>query len=69
MSYNGYSLNEFVPQRTAAYVSQNDVHLPEMTVREILAFSARYQGVGSRHGLSRSLNYCSEKLPLYLETL
>ncbi|XP_008461059.1 pleiotropic drug resistance protein 1-like [Cucumis melo] len=55
VSYNGYSLNEFVPQRTAAYVSQNDVHLPEMTVREILAFSARYQGVGSRHELLAEL--------------
>ncbi|XP_022154870.1 pleiotropic drug resistance protein 1-like [Momordica charantia] len=55
VSYNGYSLNEFVPQRTAAYVSQNDVHIPEMTVREILAFSARFQGVGSRHDLLAEL--------------
>lgn len=44
-------MNEFVPQRTAAYISQHDVHIGEMTVRETLAFSARCQGVGSRYGL------------------
>ncbi|KAI4350304.1 hypothetical protein L6164_004772 [Bauhinia variegata] len=44
-------MNEFVPQRTAAYVSQNDLHIGEMTVRETLAFSARCQGVGSRYDL------------------
>ncbi|XP_022959810.1 pleiotropic drug resistance protein 1-like isoform X1 [Cucurbita moschata] len=55
VTYNGYSFNEFVPQRTSAYVSQNDVHIPEMTVREILAFSARYQGVGFRHELMAEL--------------
>ena len=50
MSYNGHEMNEFVPQRTAAYVSQNDLHVGEMTVRETLAFSARCQGVGARYG-------------------
>ncbi|XP_029128675.1 pleiotropic drug resistance protein 1-like isoform X3 [Cajanus cajan] len=34
---------------TAAYISQHDVHIVEMTVRETLAFSARCQGVGSRY--------------------
>ncbi|XP_062144822.1 pleiotropic drug resistance protein 3-like isoform X2 [Alnus glutinosa] len=48
ISYNGYKLGEFVPQKTSAYISQNDVHIPDMTVREILDFSARCQGVGSR---------------------
>ncbi|KAI4301667.1 hypothetical protein L6164_034920 [Bauhinia variegata] len=48
VSYNGYKLEEFVPQKTSAYISQHDVHIPEMTVREILDFSARCQGVGSR---------------------
>jgi ABC-type multidrug transport system ATPase subunit len=43
-------MNELVPQRTAAYASQNDVHLGELTVRETLAFSARVQGVGPRYG-------------------
>ncbi|KAL6508465.1 transcription factor [Orobanche hederae] len=44
-TYNGHKLDEFVPQRTSAYVSQNDVHVGEMTVKEILDFSARCQGV------------------------
>ncbi|XP_041019937.1 pleiotropic drug resistance protein 3-like [Juglans microcarpa x Juglans regia] len=48
ISYNGYKLEEFVPQKTSAYISQNDVHFHDMTVREILDFSARCQGVGSR---------------------
>uniref|UniRef100_A0A2N9FVQ3 ABC transporter domain-containing protein n=1 Tax=Fagus sylvatica TaxID=28930 RepID=A0A2N9FVQ3_FAGSY len=48
ISYNGNKLEEFVPQKTSAYISQNDLHIPEMTVREILDFSARCQGVGSR---------------------
>ncbi|KAH7834972.1 hypothetical protein Vadar_021552 [Vaccinium darrowii] len=46
--YNGYKLEEFIPQKTSAYISQNDLHIPEMTVRESLDFSARCQGVGSR---------------------
>ncbi|KAK4277139.1 hypothetical protein QN277_015181 [Acacia crassicarpa] len=46
--YNGYGMDEFVPQRTSAYISQHDLHIGEMTVRETLAFSARCQGVGSR---------------------
>lgn len=43
-------MNEFVPQRTAAYISQHDVHIGEMTVRETLAYAARFQGVGYRYG-------------------
>ena len=50
MTYNGHELHEFVPERTSAYISQNDVHIGEMTVRETLAFSARCQGVGTRYG-------------------
>ncbi|KAL4353278.1 hypothetical protein GQ457_06G011440 [Hibiscus cannabinus] len=55
VSYNGYKLNEFVPQKTSAYISQNDVHVPEMTVKETLDFSARCQGVGTRHDLLSEL--------------
>ncbi|XP_065869416.1 pleiotropic drug resistance protein 1-like [Euphorbia lathyris] len=51
VTYNGHGMNEFIPQRTAAYISQNDIHLGEMTVRETLAFSARCQGVGTQHDL------------------
>ncbi|CAI9101367.1 OLC1v1038673C1 [Oldenlandia corymbosa var. corymbosa] len=48
ISYNGYRLTEFVPQKTAAYISQYDQHIPEMTVREALDFSSCCQGVNSR---------------------
>ncbi|PON54812.1 ABC transporter-like [Trema orientale] len=50
ITYNGYKLNQFVPQKTSAYVSQYDLHMSEMTVRETLDFSARCQGIGSRAG-------------------
>ena len=50
VTYNGHRLNEFIPQKTSAYISQNDVHVGEMTVKETLDFSARCQGVGSEYG-------------------
>ena len=50
VTYNGHGMDEFVPERTAAYISQHDLHIGEMTVRETLEFSARCQGVGSRFG-------------------
>ncbi|KAG4947901.1 hypothetical protein JHK82_041072 [Glycine max] len=56
VTYNGHGMNEFVPQRTAAYISQDDVHIGEMTVRETLAFSARCQGVGSRYDMLSELS-------------
>ncbi|XP_030440182.2 pleiotropic drug resistance protein 1-like isoform X2 [Syzygium oleosum] len=55
VTYNGHGLDEFVPQRTAAYISQHDLHIGEMTVRETLAFSARCQGVGSRYDMLAEL--------------
>ncbi|KAK1319195.1 Pleiotropic drug resistance protein 3 [Acorus calamus] len=48
VTYNGFSMEEFIPEKTSAYISQNDLHIPEMTVRETIDFSARCQGVGSR---------------------
>ncbi|GLT66274.1 hypothetical protein SLA2020_386460 [Shorea laevis] len=51
VTYNGYRLQEFMPRKTSAYISQNDVHVGEMTVRETLDFSARCQGVGTRYDL------------------
>ncbi|GFP80385.1 pleiotropic drug resistance protein 3 [Phtheirospermum japonicum] len=48
ISYNGYKLDEFVPQKTSSYISQYDLHIPEMTVRETIDFSSECQGVGSR---------------------
>ncbi|GJV58932.1 hypothetical protein Tco_1465032 [Tanacetum coccineum] len=32
VTYNGHELNEFVPKRSLAYISQNDVHIGEMTL-------------------------------------
>lgn len=55
VTYNGHRLNEFVPQKTSAYISQNDVHIGEMTVKETLDFSARCQGVGTRYELLTEL--------------
>ncbi|KAF2321480.1 hypothetical protein GH714_000045 [Hevea brasiliensis] len=56
VTYNGHTLNEFIPQRTAAYISQHDLHIGEMTVRETLAFSARCQGVGTQHEMLAELS-------------
>uniref|UniRef100_A0ACD6AER2 Uncharacterized protein n=1 Tax=Avena sativa TaxID=4498 RepID=A0ACD6AER2_AVESA len=55
VAYNGYPLEEFVPQKTAAYISQTDVHVGEMTVKETLDFSARCQGVGTKYDLLTEL--------------
>ncbi|KAJ3692072.1 hypothetical protein LUZ60_012422 [Juncus effusus] len=55
ITYNGHALNEFVPQKTAAYISQTDVHVGEMTVKETFDFSARCQGVGSKYDLLAEL--------------
>ncbi|EEF49231.1 ATP-binding cassette transporter, putative [Ricinus communis] len=55
VTYNGHEMNEFVPQRTAAYISQHDTHIGEMTVRETLAFAARCQGVGHRYEMISEL--------------
>ncbi|XVF49249.1 hypothetical protein PTKIN_Ptkin03bG0253300 [Pterospermum kingtungense] len=51
ITYNGHGLKEFVPPRTSAYVSQQDCHVAEMTVRETLEFAGRCQGVGSKYDM------------------
>ncbi|CAA0830510.1 ABC transporter G family member 37 [Striga hermonthica] len=48
VTYNGYKLGEFVPQKTSSYISQYDIHVLEMTVRETSDFSSECQGVGNR---------------------
>ena len=55
VTYNGHALHEFVPQKTSAYISQYDLHIGELTVRETLDFSAQCQGVGTKHGKSKSV--------------
>ncbi|CAN1807333.1 ABC transporter G family member 40 [Linum perenne] len=47
VTYNGHEMNEFIPQKTAAYISQHDLHMGELTVRETFSFAGRVQGVGS----------------------
>ncbi|XXG63725.1 hypothetical protein AAC387_Pa05g1845 [Persea americana] len=56
VTYNGHQMDEFVPQRSSAYISQYDTHIGEMTVRETLAFSARCQGVGARYEMLKELS-------------
>ncbi|KAL0915682.1 hypothetical protein M5K25_016119 [Dendrobium thyrsiflorum] len=41
VTYNGYKMEEFVVQKTSAYISQNNIHSPELTVRETIDFAAR----------------------------
>ncbi|KAM4100339.1 hypothetical protein ACB094_05G060600 [Castanea mollissima] len=56
VTYNGHDMREFIPQRTTAYISQHDIHIAEMTVRETFAFSGRCQGVGWRHEMLAELS-------------
>ncbi|KAM1361008.1 hypothetical protein EV2_026964 [Malus domestica] len=49
VTYIGHGLKEFIPQRTSAYVSQQDWDAAEMTVRETLEFAGRCQGVGTKY--------------------
>lgn len=58
--YNGYKPEEFVPEKTSAYVSQYDLHIPEITVRETLDFST-CQGVGSRADILLELSRREEE--------
>ncbi|XP_047307747.1 ABC transporter G family member 39-like [Impatiens glandulifera] len=51
ITYCGEELQDFIPQRTSAYISQHDLHHGEMTVRETLDFSGRCFGVGTRYDL------------------
>ncbi|GMI91873.1 pleiotropic drug resistance 12, ATP-binding cassette G40, PLEIOTROPIC DRUG RESISTANCE 12 [Hibiscus trionum] len=55
VTYNGHEMDDFVAQRIAAYIGQNDIHIPELTVRETIAFSARCQGVGPRYEMLAEL--------------
>nr|QVT92310.1 ABC transporter [Salvia miltiorrhiza] len=55
ITYNGHEMDEFIPQRTSAYIGQQDLHLGELTVRETLAYSARCQGVGTAYDMLAEL--------------
>lgn len=62
-------MKEFVPQRTAAYISQYDIHVPLLTVRETLAFSARCQGVGTGYGLNFETHFQDFLFETFQESL
>ena len=54
ITYNGRGFDQFRAAHTAAYVDQNDLHQPELTVRETFDFAARCQGVGHKAGEASS---------------
>ncbi|GMI91957.1 ATP-binding cassette G39, PLEIOTROPIC DRUG RESISTANCE 11, pleiotropic drug resistance 11 [Hibiscus trionum] len=56
ITYCGYEMSEFIPQRTCAYIGPHDVHHGEMTVRETLDFSGRCLGVGTRYEILKELS-------------
>lgn len=68
VTYNGYKLNEFVPQKTSAYVNQYDLHISEMSVRETIDFSARCQGVGDRADIMKEVTKKEKEAGIIPET-
>ena len=50
ITYNGCTFDDFMPSRSAGYVTQDDTQLAELTVKETLKFSARCQGRGKHPG-------------------
>ncbi|BDA47821.1 probable pleiotropic drug resistance protein 1 [Coccomyxa sp. Obi] len=61
VTYNGETFDKFYPQRTAAYVDQVDLHIPELTVRETFDFAARVQGTGLKAEFLRQLREAEKK--------
>jgi len=50
VTYNGQDFHEFLAQRTAVYVEQEDKHMPELSVRETFDFAALCHGTGGKRG-------------------
>lgn len=66
VTYNGYKLNEFVPHKTSGYVNQNDLHIAQMTVREVLEYSSKSQDAGpGRYDLLKELLKREIELGIY----
>lgn len=59
ITYNGEGFDSFQVARTVAYVSQNDVHQPQLTVRETMDFAARCLGTGHKQSEQQ---HCSSML-------
>ncbi len=53
ITYNGKGFDQFRAVHTSAYVDQNDLHQPELTVRETFNFAARCQGTGHKAGIAQ----------------
>lgn len=60
VTYNGKGFDQFRAVHTAAYVDQNDLHQPELTVRETFNFAARVQGVGHKAGVTAGVVLATE---------
>ncbi|KAG0571017.1 hypothetical protein KC19_6G205500 [Ceratodon purpureus] len=67
VTLNGHTHDEFVPQRTAAFISQRDLHVGQMTVRETLDFSAKCQGTGTRYELLEEITRREKEAGIYPE--
>ncbi|KAL3689015.1 hypothetical protein R1sor_015324 [Riccia sorocarpa] len=65
ITYNGHDMSEFVPRKTSAYITPQDLHMPRMTVRETLVYSAKSQGVGTRYELLTELLKREEELGIH----
>ncbi|KAG1346803.1 putative pleiotropic drug resistance protein 3-like [Cocos nucifera] len=50
--YNGFKLEEFVPDETSAYISQYDLHMPEMTIMGLDICADMIVGDAMRRGIS-----------------
>ena len=49
-------MRRIYPPKASVYVSQYNLHIPEMPVRQTLNFSARFQGVGNQVEVHYFLN-------------
>ncbi|KAG6546835.1 hypothetical protein Mapa_011688 [Marchantia paleacea] len=67
VTYNGHTMDEFIPQKTSAYISQHDLHVAEMTVKETLEYSAKSQGIGTRYDLLAELIKREKELGIHPE--
>ncbi|KAK9054719.1 hypothetical protein SSX86_025798 [Deinandra increscens subsp. villosa] len=67
ITYNGHKLTEFEPRKTSAYISQYDVHVGEMTVKETFDFAAKCQGVGSQIDLLSELARREKQVGIFPE--
>ncbi|GAB4820274.1 hypothetical protein N2152v2_007320 [Parachlorella kessleri] len=62
ITYNGKTFDQFIPERSAAYISQVDNHFGELTVRETLEFSARCQTAGFQKAMLSAIEEREQEL-------